>query len=173
MHINHAGQNLIINYYFGLPARFICERCRSLYSDTDSMTELKKVLEKSLIDDSCMSITIHCNIPKLTLRINDSRQMTMYGIGLDRQQGFTLSVDIDRNSNKGKKLREKLNEGNSMTDFKAFEGKRSILYLKDFKLEIDLIEETIHDLLRNFDVGNSGQTYHLTANRTDGNFTIE
>ncbi|MGC4023242.1 MAG: hypothetical protein QM734_15510 [Cyclobacteriaceae bacterium] len=137
------------------------------------MTELKEILEKSLTDDSCMSITIHSNIPKLTLRITDSRQMYIYGIGLDKQQGFTLNIGIDKNSNKGKKLRETLNESNFLTDFKSFEDKRSMIYLKDFRKEIELLEKTIHDLLDKFDNGSSRQSYQLTANRTDGNYTIE
>lgn len=137
------------------------------------MTELKEILEKSLIDDSCMSITVHCNIPKLTLRITDSRQMFIYGIGLDKQQGFTLAIDIDKNSSKGRKLREMLNENSFLTDFKTFEDKRSMIYLKDFRQEIELLDKTIHDLLSKFDNNNSGQSYQLTAIRTDGNYTIE
>ncbi len=134
------------------------------------MTELKKILEKSLIDDSSMSITIDCNIPKLNLKITDSRQMIIYGIGLDRQQGFTLNIDIDKNSNKGKKLRETLNESNFLTDFKTFEDNRSMIYLKDFRQEIELLEKAIQDLLDKFDIGKS---YKLTSSRTDGNYTIE
>lgn len=111
------------------------------------MIELKDILEKSLIDDSSLGITIHCNVPKLTLRITDSRQMIVYGIGLDKQQGFTLNVYIDKNSNKGKKIREKLSEGNFLIDFKIFEDKRSIIYLKDFKRETELIERTTNTLL--------------------------
>lgn len=99
--------------------------------------------------------------------------MIIYGIGLDRQQGFTLNVDINKKSNKGNKLRKKMNESNSLADFKTFECKRSILYLKDFKQEIELLEKTIHDLLDKFSVGNSGHSYQLTANRTDGNYTVE
>jgi hypothetical protein len=137
------------------------------------MTEFKNILEKSLINDSCMSITIHCNIPKLTLRITDSRQMIIYGIGLDRQQGFTLNIGIDKNSTRGRKLRDTLNESNLLTDFKTFEDKRSMIYLKDFRQEIELLEKAVQDLLSKFDVGNLGQSYQLTANRTDGNCTIE
>lgn len=148
----------------------IARCCRSFIPDRYSMTELKEILEKSLIDDSSMNITIHCNIPKLTLRITDSRQMYLYGIGLDRQQGFTLNIDIDKNSNKGKKLRETLNESNFLTDFKTFEDKRSMIYLKDFRQEIELLEKVIQDLLDKFDIDKS---YQLTASRTDGNYTIE
>jgi hypothetical protein len=137
------------------------------------MTELKKILEKSLIDDSCMSITIHCNVPKLTVRITDSRQMFIYGIGLDKQQGFTLNINIDKKSNKGKKLREKLDEGNFLTDFKTFEDKRSTIYLKDFRQEIELLEKTIHNILNKIGNSSSAESYQLTANRTDGNHTIE
>src|SRR4051812_7778865 len=137
------------------------------------MTELREILEKSLIDDSCMSITIHSNIPKLTLRITDSRQMFIYGIGLDKQQGFTLNIYIDKNSNKGKKLRETLNEINFLADFKKFEDKRSMIYLKDFRQEIELLEKTIQNLRDKFDSDSSRKSYQLTANRTDGNYTIE
>jgi hypothetical protein len=137
------------------------------------MTELKEILEKSLIDASCMSVTIHCNVPKLTVRITDSRQMFIYGIGMDKQQGFTLNIGIDKNSNKGKKLKGKLEEGNFLTDFKTFEDKRSMIYLKDFRQEIELLEKAIHDILDKVDNSSSKQSYQLTANRTDGNYTIE
>ncbi|NOS94600.1 MAG: hypothetical protein HOP30_22035 [Cyclobacteriaceae bacterium] len=137
------------------------------------MKELKKILEQSLVDDSCMSVTIHCNIPKLNLIINDSRQMLGYGIGLDRQQGFTLSIWIDKNSNKGKKLKELLNENNFLTEFKAFEAGRSVIYLKDFRREIELLERTIHHLLGKINKGSSGQFFELTATRTDGTFRLE
>ena len=96
--------------------------------------------------------------------------MFIYGIGLDRQQGFTLNIDIDKNSSKGKKLRETLNESNFLTDFKTFEDKRSMIYLKDFRQEIELLEKAIQDLLDKFDIGKS---YQLTASRTDGNYTVE
>lgn len=137
------------------------------------MIELKEMLEKSLSDDSSLSITIRCDIPKLTLRITDSRQMIIYGIGLDRQHGFTLNIDVDKNSNKGKKIREKLNGDNFLMDFKTFEDKRSMLYLKDFKQEMKLLEKTDNDLLNKFKNNNSEQSYQLTVNRTDGNYTIE
>jgi hypothetical protein len=137
------------------------------------MTELREILEKSLIDDSCMSITIHCNIPKLTVRITDSRQMFIYGIGLDKQHGFTLNIDIDKNSNKGKKLRETLKESNILIDFKTFENSRSMIYLKDFRQEIELLERAIHDLLDKCDNNSSDQSYQLSVNRTDANHTIE
>ncbi len=137
------------------------------------MIELKEMLEKSLSDDSSLSITIRCDIPKLTLRITDSRQMIIYGIGLDRQHGFTLNIDVDKNSNKGKKIREKLNGDNFLMDFKTFEDKRSMLYLKDFKQEMKLLEKTDNDLLNKFMNNNSEQSYQLTVNRTDGNYTIE
>ena len=120
-----------------------------------------------------MSVTIHCNVPKLTVRITDSRQMFIYGIGLGRQQGFTLNIGIDKNSNKGKQLREKLDQSNSLTDFKTFEDKRSMIYLKDFRQEIELLEKAIHDILDKVDNSSSGQSYQLTANRTDGNYTME
>jgi hypothetical protein len=132
------------------------------------MTELKEILEKSLLDDSSLTITINCNIPKLTLRINDSRQMLYYGLGLDRKHGFTLNINIDKNSNKGKRLSEALNESNFLTGFKMFEDKGSMIYLKDFKQEIELLEKTIHDLLNKFDNISLGQSYRLMVNRTDG-----
>jgi hypothetical protein len=144
------------------------KRCRSFIPHGSPMTNLKEILEKSLLDDSCMSITIHCNIPKLTVRITDSRQMFIYGIGLDRQQGFTLNIDIDKNSNKGRKLRERLKENNFLTDFKTFEAKKSMIYLKDFRQEIELLEKTIHDILDKVDNSSSEQSYQLTVNRTDG-----
>ena len=137
------------------------------------MTGLIEILEKSLSDDSSLTIMINCKIPKLTLRITDSRQMIYYGIGLDRQQGFTLNIDIDKNSNKGKKLRETLTESNLLTDFKTFEDKRSIIYLKDFGQGMELLEKTIHDVLNELDNGSSTQSYQLTVNRTDGNYRIE
>jgi len=99
--------------------------------------------------------------------------MIYYGIGLDRQQGFTLNIDIDKNSNKGKKLRETLTESNLLTDFKTFEDKRSIIYLKDFGQGMELLEKTIHDVLNELDNGSSTQSYQLTVNRTDGNYRIE
>ena len=136
------------------------------------MTKLREILEKSLLDDSSLTITINSKIPKLTLRINDTRQMIYFGIGLDRQQGFTLNIAIDKNSNKGKKLRETLNESDFLTDFKTLEDKRSMIYLKDFGQEIGLLEKTIHDLLNKLD-SSSGQFYQLTVNRTDRNYTIE
>jgi hypothetical protein len=136
------------------------------------MTELREILEKSLLDDSSLTITINSKIPKLTLGINDSRQMIYYGIGLDRQQGFTLNINIDKNSNEGEKVRETLSKSDFLTDFKTFEDKRSMTYLKDFGRQIGLIEQAIHDLLNKFDNG-SGQFYQLTVNRTDGNYAIE
>ncbi|MBI3221221.1 MAG: hypothetical protein HYZ44_17055 [Bacteroidetes bacterium] len=137
------------------------------------MKELKEILEKSLVDDSSMSVIIHCNIPKLHLNINDSRQMLGYGIGLDRQQGFTLTVSIDKNSNKGKKIKELLNENNFLADFKPFEGRRSVIYCKDFRREIETLEKTIHHLIHKINKGSSEQFFELTATRTDGTFTIE
>ncbi len=137
------------------------------------MKELKEILEQSLVDNSCMSVIIHCNIPKLNLNINDSRQMYGYGIGLDRQQGFTLTVSIDKNSNKGKKLKELLNENNFLTDFKTVEDSRSVIYRKDFRQEIELLEKTIQHLLHKINKGGSEQFFELTATRTDGTFKIE
>jgi hypothetical protein len=136
------------------------------------MTELRETLEKSLLDDSSLAITINSKISKLTLRVNDSRQMIFYGIGLDRQQGFTLSIEIDKNSKEGKKLRETLNKSDFLTDFKIFESKRSMTYLKDFGQGIEFIEQAIHDLLNKLD-NHSGLFYYLTVNRTDGNHEID
>lgn len=137
------------------------------------MSPLKEILEKSLIDDSCMSVTIHCNIPKFNLRITDSRQMILYGIGLDKQPGFTLNIDIDKNSNKGKKLREILHESNSLADFQEVEDKRSMIYLKDFQQQIDLLEKTVHLILGIVTKSTSEQFYEVTATRTDGNYTLK
>ena len=140
---------------------------------TYSMTELRAILDKSLLEDSSLMIMIDCNIPKLTLRINDSRQMIFYGIGLDKRQGFTLHIDIDRNSNKGKKLKEALTDNNFLSGFKSFEDKKSIVYLKDFRQEVGLLEKTIDNLLNTFDKSGSGQSYQLRVNRTDGNYRVE
>jgi hypothetical protein len=137
------------------------------------MKELKEILDKSLLDGSCLVITINCNISKLTVRIIDSRQMILYGMGLDERQGFTLNIGIDKNSNKGRKLREKLNESSFLADFKTFEDKRSMIYLKDFRQEIELLEKALYDLVRKLDNTSSQESYQLTVNRADRNYTIE
>jgi hypothetical protein len=82
-------------------------------------------------------------------------------------------ASIGGNSNKDKKLRETLSDGNILTNFKIFEDKRSMIYLKDFKQEIELLVKAIDDLLDKFDNSSSGQPYQLTINRTDGNYTTE
>lgn len=130
-------------------------------------------LKRKLLSGPIIGEAYNCNVPKLTLRITDSRQMFIYGIGLDKQQGFTLNIGIDKNSNKGKQLREKLDRCNSLPDFKTFEDKTSMIYFKDFRQEIELLEKAIHDILDKVDNTSSGQSYQLTANRTDGNYTME
>lgn len=137
------------------------------------MTELREILENCLLNDSIMTITINCNIPKLTLRINDSRQMIFYGIGQDKQHGFTLNISIDKNSKIGKKLLEKLNDKCFLTDFIVFEDIKSMIYLKDFKQEVKCLESTINELLIKLNYNNSTQTYQLIANRTEGNYRLE
>ncbi len=134
------------------------------------MTELKEILNKCLTDEGLFSIIIDCKIPKLSLMINDSSQMILYGIGPDRKQGFTLNIRVDNNSNKGKRIRETLNAFNFLNDFSSFESKRSIIYLKDFEQEIDLITETVQELLNILQVN---QYHQLTVNRTNVTYQLE
>lgn len=137
------------------------------------MKELKEILNRSLIEDSSLSITVNCRIEKLNLKITDSRQMIVYGIGLDKQPGLTLNIEVNKNSKKGNRIMEVLNTNNLLTDFVVFEDKRSVIYLKDFGRKIDVITEAIQGLLDNFKKNNLGQPYQLTINRTDGNFRLD
>src|SRR6478609_7258434 len=114
------------------------------------MTDLEKIFKENLTTHSSLSIRIHCHVPKLDLKITDSRQMIIYGIGLDRRQGFTLNIYIDKKTNKGKRITAALNKINFLVDFKVFEDKRSMIYLKDFKQEVELIIETVQKLLAIF-----------------------
>jgi hypothetical protein len=99
--------------------------------------------------------------------------MIYYGIGSDRRQGFTLNIDINENSKTGTRIKEKLDEMNFLAEFKSFKNKDSVLYLRDFGVDIGLIADKVDELLRNVDTRPTGQRYDLTLNRTDGNYRLE
>jgi hypothetical protein len=137
------------------------------------MIELKETLQNSLIENSSLSVYIDCHVPKLTMRINDSRQMILYGIGLDKQHGFTLNVSIDKNSNMGKRISQLLNSKGMLNEFKVFEDKRSLIYVKDFGSKVTEISETIDKIFEELSSYNLGKPYEFTVNKMDTYHRLE
>jgi hypothetical protein len=107
------------------------------------------------------------------MRINDSRQMILYGIGLDKQHGFTLNVSIDKNSNMGKRISQLLNSKGMLNEFKVFEDKRSLIYVKDFGSKVTEISETIDKIFEELSSYNLGKPYEFTVNKMDTYHRLE
>lgn len=99
------------------------------------MKDLEKILLDSLSSDTGILVSIDSGIPKTTIRIHDSRTMILYGIGKERLPGFTLSISIDKNSNKGKRIKTELTK--LMEGFREFDDRRSILHLHDYGTDIN------------------------------------
>jgi hypothetical protein len=125
------------------------------------MKDLEKILLDSLISDTGILVSIDSGIPKTTIRIHDSRTMILYGIGKMRQQGFTLSISIDKNSNKGKRIKTEL--AKLIEGFGEFDDSRSIRHLHDYGTDINKLMNDLTNILNKV----KGK-FKFTVSETDG-----
>jgi|GEM_PF-4022126 len=111
------------------------------------MTALSKILHESLESDESIIVTVDCHIQKVLIRIHDSRTMYLHGIPRQDSMGFTLQVAIDIHTNKGKKVMSKLVGSGLLSEFALLERPRQLMYLKDFKQNVDQLENCIEEVL--------------------------
>jgi hypothetical protein len=109
--------------------------------------DLEEILKKFREAGEGTVIEIDGHIPKVTIRVHDSRTMTSFGISYKEELGFTLGIQIDKRSKKGKKIISELKGNNLLTGFNECEEASSFYYVKDFDQAIDKVVKTLKELL--------------------------
>jgi hypothetical protein len=125
------------------------------------MKELHNILTDNILNDKGITVTIDSGIPKTTIRIHQSATMILYGIGKQNEPEFTLCIFVENKSNKGNRINEALINDNVLTGFKTFSDNRSIIYVCDFKTNIDSIVTKAHEVLDGLKLFSSGKEPRL------------